>query len=115
MLYAPFAKSTDDDVPPPPPEPNGQKKSVTKAEYFVFTCKIYVNEDGTARSVEVLSTSPPMNVHNRRNREFIESIVSSIRTWTFNPTVKDGKPVAGYIIAPLAVDLAEPFKIGGGT
>jgi hypothetical protein len=114
LLHAPIAWSSDD-VPPPPPAPKDRKTPVTKAEYFVFTCKIYINEDGTARTVEVLSTNPPMNMQNRSNKEFIESIVSSVRTWTFNPKMEDGKPVAGYAIVPVSVDLAEPYKIGGGT
>jgi len=114
LLFAPIAWSTDD-IPPPPPVPKDRKTPVTKSEYFVFTCKVYINEDGTAKTVEVLSTSPPMDMHNSRNKEFIESVVSSVRKWTFNPDMKDGKSVAGYAIIPVSIDLAEPYKIGGGT
>ena len=113
-LFAPIAWPKDD-VPPPPPAPNIFKTPVTESEYFVITCKVYINEDGSARTVEVVSTSPPMDMRNRSNKEFVESVLTSVRTWTFNPNMKDGKAVAGYAIVPVSVDLAEPFKIGGGT
>lgn len=110
LLLAPVAWSIED-IPPPPPEP-GVRKPVTQSEYFVFTCKIYINEDGTAKTVEVLSVSPPMDLQNRHNRELIKAVIDSALTWTFTPEQKNGKPVAGYAIVPISVDLAEPFKIG---
>ena len=114
LLFAPHARPIDD-IPPPPPEPKGPRKPVTKSEFFIVTCKIYINEDGTAKTVEAISTSPPMNLHNRRNKGFVESILQSVRTWTFNPNKENGKAVPGYAIVPVSVDLAEPFHIGGGT
>ena len=113
-LLAPIAWPRED-LPPPPPVAKTPKNLVTQSEYFVITCKVYINEDGSAKTVEVVSTTPPMDMHNRSNREFVESVLTSVRTWTFNPKMKDGKAVAGYALIPVSVDLAEPFKIGGGT
>ena len=112
LLFAATAWSTDE-VPPPPPPPKHSTGPVRESEYFVITLRVYIQEDGSARSIEVLRTSPPMDLHIPRNKAFVESILSSARGWTFNPKQEQGKPVAGYAEIPVSVDLAEPFKIGG--
>jgi hypothetical protein len=113
LLLAPAAWSNED-IPSPPPEPSKvSRKPVEQSDYFKVTCRVYINEDGTAKTVEVLSIKPPMDLKNRGNKKFADSIVESARTWTFNPEKKNGKPVAGYAIVIVDVDLAEPFKIGG--
>jgi hypothetical protein len=114
MLVALCARA-EEFIPLPPPPTKAQRtgKTVTESDYFELKCKVFINADGSAKTVEVLSTKPPMDLNNHQNKKLVDAVVNSAMTWTFNPNLKDGKPIAGYAIVPVHVDLAEPFKIGG--
>lgn len=70
------------------------------ADHFTVWCKIWVSEDGIARTVEVLKVEP----HTRSDAAVGASVKQAVLTWKFTPKTKDGKPLAGYVTVPVEVN-----------
>jgi proline racemase len=73
--------------------------SINANSYTVW-CRIYVTEEGSARTVDVLKVEP----HDESEAEIGDAVKRAVLTWTLKPEVKDGKPVSGYVTVPVLVN-----------
>jgi len=58
--------------------------------------KVLVDEKGLPKSIALDSSDPP-----ELAQVFSQASIDAIKTWRFNPGIKDGKPSAGYIKVPI--------------
>jgi len=77
--------------------------------YIRATCKVFVTEAGTPKTVQVLKLEPSLSLSESTLQSLI---VKPVLTWTFTPTKKNGKSVAGYIVVVIDIDLAPVTRDG---
>ena len=77
--------------------------------YYRIYCTIYLDENGSPKSVKALRTEPRVKMTQREMQATAETVL----TWKFTPIEKDGKPVAGSIETYLGVHLADPVMADG--
>jgi len=82
-----------------------------KADFVNVTCKIFVTETGVAKTVEVLAIEPVLTPSAQASVK--EAVSEAVLTWGFKPNQENGKPVAGYIVVPVHIDLAEAIPRSG--
>jgi len=75
---------------------NGQAGGAGKVDvdHFKIWYKVYINGSGLPQSVEILRVHPQMTLDD----EAKEKLIAPVRTWTLNPIVKGGKPIAGEVV-----------------
>ena len=88
--------------------PNGAER---KADFVNVTCKIFVTEAGVAKTVEVLAIEPALAPSAQAGVK--KAVSEAVLTWAFKPNEENGKPVAGYIVVPVHMDLAEAVPRSG--
>jgi len=88
-----------------PATPSRAKTQTTT--FFKLFCKIYLDEKGKPKSVEVLRAEPSVDM----TPQEMQDLANTMLTWTFKPIEKDGKVVAGFVTAPMLVDLADPIHV----
>jgi hypothetical protein len=87
------------------------KTAPSQTDYVKVTCKVFVTEAGEPKTVEVLSIEPSLA---SSTRAAIEKLASqTLLTWTFTPNQESGTPVAGYLVVPVNIDLADPIPTSG--
>ena len=91
----------------------GAAPKATPAEttYVKVICKVFVTELGLPKSVEVLAVEPSLDPSTRA--VFEKSASEVVMTWEFTPTQENGKPVAGFVVVPVIIDLADPVPTSG--
>jgi len=75
------------------------------------TCKIFVTAEGSPKSVEVLKVEPSLGPSTRA--AFEKAASKMVLTWSFTPNQEGGKSVAGYVVVPVIIDLADPVPVDG--
>lgn len=88
--------------------PSGTER---KTEFVNVTCKIFVTEAGVAKTVEVLAIEPALALSAQASVK--KAVSEAVLTWGFKPNQENGKPVAGYIVVPVHMDLAEAVPRSG--
>ena len=86
---------------------NAETTSVT------VTYRIYLTETGVPEKFEFVSIKPPLG--SSVQSELKEAFLKAVRTWSFTPKKKHGKAVAGWVVVPVIMDLADPIPVAGGT
>jgi len=90
-----------------PASPN--EREPTEATYVKVTAKVFVTEAGIPKTVEILSVEPPLSP--ATEADFASTTKSALLTWTFRPNQENGRPVAGYVIAPVMIDISDNIPI----
>jgi len=80
------------------------KLSKSEMTYVKATFKVFVTEAGVPTSAEFVRTEPATPPDFQEWLKQTES--KSILSWTFKPNQKHGKPVAGYLLVVIDIDLA---------
>ena len=75
------------------------------------TCKVFVTETGIPSNVEVLKIEPSVALSEQEKQT--KEVTRVLLTWTFTPNKENGKPVAGYVVVPVIIDLAFPLPVSG--
>lgn len=65
--------------------------------HYRIWCKVYVTEQGAAKTVEVLRVEP----HTGSDATIGEAVRKAVLSWKFKPNTENGKPVAGYVTIPV--------------
>ena len=87
------------------------KGAERKADFVNVTCKIFVTEAGVAKTVEVLAIEPALAPSAQASIK--KAVSEAVLTWGFKPNQENGKPVAGYVVVPVHMDLAEAVPRSG--
>jgi hypothetical protein len=87
------------------------KATPLQTTYVNVTCKIFVTEAGIPKTAEVLAVKPTLAPAAQASIE--KSVSQSVLTWEFKPNQENGRPVAGYIVVPVHIDLADPVPASG--
>ena len=61
--------------------------------------RVLVGLDGRPVEVEVEKSS--------RSRLLDRAAIDAVRNWVFNPGLRDGKPVQGYVLVPISFKLSD--------
>ena len=64
--------------------------------------KILVGEDGVPQTIDVDRCDPP-----EAEKVFAQASIDAIRSWRFDPGLKDGKPYPGYVHVPIDFTLTD--------
>jgi TonB family protein len=64
--------------------------------------KVLVSAAGEPESAEVNEAKPP-----EAEQAFADSSIAAVMQWRFNPGMKDGEPVPGYVLIPFEYNLTD--------
>lgn len=78
----------------------GTKAAVIEAPSFKVIFKVYVDEHGTAKSVQFLRREPSQPM----SKDEIDEMSATVLTWTFGSARGATKGKAGYVIVPMMVN-----------
>ena len=89
------------------------KASHAETTSVTVTYRIFVTEAGVPERFEFVSIKPPVSPSVQA--ELKETVLKAVRTWSFTPKMEHGKAVAGWVVSPFIMDLADPIPVAGGT
>ena len=93
--YGPSEDQTYRKIKPPryPPQ------AIRRREEGEVVLRVLVGLDGRPVEVEVEKSS--------RSRLLDRAAIDAVRNWVFNPGLRDGKPVQGYVLVPISFKLSD--------
>ena len=94
-----------------PPAGGEPKASHAETTFVKVTFKVFVTEAGVPEKFEFVGVEPSISPSVQAG--LVKSVSDSIKTWTFTPSKEHGKPIAGWVLLPVMVDLADPIPVGG--
>jgi protein TonB len=101
-------------APPPPPSDIAPSENISYRklrppryppqavrEHHTGKCilKVLIGADGSPKDVTVEKSSG--------YRELDQAAIAAVKTWTFNPGSRNGKPYEGYALVPFDFNLTE--------
>jgi len=70
-----------------------------------ITLKVLVSAAGEPESAEVYNAEP-----SEASQAFADSSIAAVMQWRFNPGMKDGEPVPGYVLIPFTYSVTDDEK-----
>ena len=89
------------------------KASHAETTSVTVTYRIYLTEAGVPEKFEFVSIKPALS--SSVQTELKEAVLKAVRTWSFTPKKEHGKAIAGWVVVPVIMDLADPIPVAGGA
>jgi|SRR6185437_10488163 len=85
-------------------------KAGTQQTHIKFTCRVYVDANGIAKTAEIIKIEPAIEISDKAKQDLLSV---SVLNKTFTPNQENGKPVAGYLTVPIDLDFDDPVPLDG--